>query len=97
MLDVWIPLASLADPNALRSPESPAAMTHVKSHDGISPHQNLSDERGLAEQVMNGLDRIERHDDDEDNEESEKCGDFQSEDEDDAAPEAVQDNNEPVT
>ena len=46
-------------------------MTHVKSHDGISPHQRLSNERGLAEQEVNGLDTTERHDDDEDTEEFE--------------------------
>ena len=46
---------------------------------------------------MNGLDTTERHDDDEDTEEFEKCGDSQSEDETDAAPEVAQDNNEPVT
>ena len=71
-------------------------MTHVKSHDGISPYQNLSDERGLAEQRANRFDTTERHDDDEDIEVSEKCGDSQSEDQDDAAPEVAQDN-EPAT
>ena len=48
-------------------------MTYVKCHDGISPHQNLSDERGLAEQGMHGLDATERHVDDEGTEESDTC------------------------
>ena len=72
-------------------------MTYVESHDGISPHQNLLGERWLAEQGLNGLDTIQRHDDYKDSAESETCGDFQSEDENDAAPEVVHDNNEPVT
>ena len=48
-------------------------MTHVKGHDGIRPHQNVSDKRGLAVQGINGLDTAERHDDDKDTEEFAKC------------------------
>ena len=51
------------------------------SHDGIRPNENLLDERGQAKQGLCGLDEdgID-YDDDDDMEESEKCGDsFESE------------------
>ena len=46
------------------------------SHDGIRPNENLLDERGQAKQGLCGLDEdgID-YDDDDDMEESEKCGD----------------------
>ena len=51
-------------------------MTQAMSGDGIRPRENLSDERGQAKQGICGLDEdgID-YDDDDDMEESEKCGD----------------------
>ena len=51
-------------------------MTQAMSGDGVRPHENLSDERGQAKQGLCGFDEdgIE-YDDDDDMEESEKCGD----------------------
>ena len=73
-------------------------MTNLKGQDGISPYPNLSDERGLAEQGLYGLDTAGQHADEEDTEESENSGHSQSEniDENDAAPEDIKIGDEPA-
>ena len=55
-------------------------MTQAMSRDDIRPHQNLSAERGHEKQEICGLDEDGLdYDDDDETEESEKCGDFESE------------------
>ena len=49
------------------------------SHDSIRPQQNLSAERGQAEQDLCGLDEDGLDYDEEEEEESEKCGDSEPE------------------
>ena len=75
------------------------------SHDCIRPREYLSDERWQAKQGLCGLDEDGLDYDDDDNaEESEKCGDSQSEDEDaenvkshEEETEVIEENDEPTT